>query len=428
MKKFIQNAKKIRLSPKDKQNFRLVLENQIAENRSVSVRKTFSFRQTLHRGADLFNITFNLKKYMFVNLFLALIVVLGGGTAFAAENSLPGDALYPVKVHVNENVRSLAAVGLENQTEWDIERGERRLEEAAQLAKRGELSDKVKSQLSEQVEKGLDKAEKSIARLQEKGNPQAAVAISNTLQAKLQAGAALLINLGLSQDDAATSTREALDLLAHVRNLTDQATEVSENAESEAVVEANTKPEVSVRNRKDLAERKFEKVLKLLEENKEDMDADVYLKAETQLSNIQETLTNANIKLEAQQYREAFSLYGSVNNMLERLQAYVKIHLRSHLGIHIPDLPFKLRPDRGDDDDNTSTSTTSTLHTTREHDEDEDEDDDHEVSTTTQLRIRVQEKSDERRNDDDNEGGRLKIRVKEKNDNEKFEIQVRGEL
>ena len=40
----------------------------------------------------------------------ALALVLCGGTAYAAESALPGDILYPVKLHVDETVQGAFAV------------------------------------------------------------------------------------------------------------------------------------------------------------------------------------------------------------------------------------------------------------------------------------------------------------------------------
>src|SRR3989338_8750977 len=34
------------------------------------------------------------------------VLIIGGGPAAAAEGALPGDILYPVKVHVNEEMRA----------------------------------------------------------------------------------------------------------------------------------------------------------------------------------------------------------------------------------------------------------------------------------------------------------------------------------
>lgn len=42
---------------------------------------------------------------------LLLAVLMGRGTAFAAEGALPGEPLYPIKIYVNEEVRAAFIVG-----------------------------------------------------------------------------------------------------------------------------------------------------------------------------------------------------------------------------------------------------------------------------------------------------------------------------
>src|ERR1700741_4911337 len=59
---------------------------------------------------------FWLKDLIFRNRMASILVALcvalpvGGGASYAAEGTVPGDALYPVKVHVNEKVKSFIAV------------------------------------------------------------------------------------------------------------------------------------------------------------------------------------------------------------------------------------------------------------------------------------------------------------------------------
>ena len=64
------------------------------------VREVGYFRLLIQKS----NIT---GKILIKDMTIALIIalVLGGGTSFAAEGSLPGDLLYPVKIGVNEEFR-----------------------------------------------------------------------------------------------------------------------------------------------------------------------------------------------------------------------------------------------------------------------------------------------------------------------------------
>lgn len=81
---------------------------------------------------------FTHSKSRIMNATLLIALMIGtGGTAFAAQNTVPGDFLYPVKVHVNENVRSSLALGADAEAKLQAEFFAERLEEARTLALKG---------------------------------------------------------------------------------------------------------------------------------------------------------------------------------------------------------------------------------------------------------------------------------------------------
>ncbi len=94
---------------------------------------------------------------MFIILFIAL--ALGGGTVVAAENTVPGDVLYPVKIHVTEQIRDAFEISSEQQAEWDLKKAERRLIEAQKLAQKGVLNANSKAELSERIDSLLTRVE-----------------------------------------------------------------------------------------------------------------------------------------------------------------------------------------------------------------------------------------------------------------------------
>lgn len=77
---------------------------------------------------------FDIKKKKAISAFLIGSILMGGTVSFAAENTVPGDVLYPVKVRVNESVRGVIAVSPKAKAEWDVRLVERRLEEVEMLA------------------------------------------------------------------------------------------------------------------------------------------------------------------------------------------------------------------------------------------------------------------------------------------------------
>ena len=91
---------------------------------------------------------FNLNNFRNKRTLSAFIIgglLVGGTASFAAENTVPGDILYPVKVHVNEQVMAAIAVTPQAQADWGVRKAERRLEEVEKLAVEPAATPEVKA-------------------------------------------------------------------------------------------------------------------------------------------------------------------------------------------------------------------------------------------------------------------------------------------
>ena len=102
--------------------------------------------------------------------FVAVLVVVGGGTAAAAEGALPGDILYPIKVHVNEEMRATLATTPKAKADWAVDRAERRLEEAATLALSGELNEITRAEIETNLDAHVKSAGESGQKLEDEND------------------------------------------------------------------------------------------------------------------------------------------------------------------------------------------------------------------------------------------------------------------
>ncbi len=102
---------------------------------------------------------------------VALIIV-----PFAAEQAIPGDVLYPVKVQFNEEIRSSLALTPYQKVEWETARVERRLAEARLLATEGKLTEAVEAEVVAAVKQHSEAAQASLAALRETDQDEAAIA------------------------------------------------------------------------------------------------------------------------------------------------------------------------------------------------------------------------------------------------------------
>jgi hypothetical protein len=124
-----------------------------------------------------------------------LVVFVGAGTAGAAQGSLPGDFLYPVKVSINETVEIALATTPVAKAEVSAKLAERRVEEAETLAAQGELTEETGHALAANFEVHAENAHE-LADQVETQDPAAAVELRTNLESSLSAHSAILATLG----------------------------------------------------------------------------------------------------------------------------------------------------------------------------------------------------------------------------------------
>lgn len=147
-----------------------------------------------------------------VALGAALIVVLVGGVSFAAERSVPGNSLYPVKVGFSEEVRGWFAFGDEAKAVWEARRAERRLEEAEELAVAGSLSDETRGALAVRLEAHAKAAAERLGRLASADRTRIAARVSSELESSLRAHEHILLSFerNTTEPDKEQTTMEAV--------------------------------------------------------------------------------------------------------------------------------------------------------------------------------------------------------------------------
>ena len=132
--------------------------------------------------------------------FVLILTVIGSGTAYAAEGALPGDVLYPIKVNVNEKIAAAVAVSAEAKAAVHARLAERRMEEAQTLASRGTLTADAKAVLEANFESHATEVETIVSSVEAR-DPVAAADISARFGSSLEAGSAVLAQLGSETDE-----------------------------------------------------------------------------------------------------------------------------------------------------------------------------------------------------------------------------------
>ncbi len=162
---------------------------------------------------------------------LLLIFFSGNGVVLAAEHTLPGDALYGVKVAVVEPIRAALIASPVAKAEYQASIADRRLSESETLAIRGKLDAPKQAQITALLDKHAQDLEAALDAVA-KQEPQKAEAISVDYQAGMNAHAALLGSIAASTQ-ATTSEIAAVRSIAST-SLANASTLASRNGQAVA--------------------------------------------------------------------------------------------------------------------------------------------------------------------------------------------------
>ena len=223
----------------------------------VSQKRTYVLSPVL----AIRSLFFSLRPMVF--LLLAAFLTVGlGGVSYAAESSLPGDFLYPMKVNVNEKIKLSLAVSAEAKADIETGFAERRMEEAEKLQALGRLNPQTRLHLSAIFEKHIDRAEKRLAALNEEGKSAKAEKAEVRLQNSLEVHEIILTSL----DEESATGSELREMIRSIQNIR------SRNSNGNADVRSFSGTAIRI-NREDVLDKAIdalEKVEKKLKDKRED--------------------------------------------------------------------------------------------------------------------------------------------------------------
>ena len=176
---------------------------------------------------------------------MLLFVLIGGGIAAAAENTLPGDVLYAIKTQINEKVISAFQVSTVAETHWEIKLSERRLQEAEAIAADPKVSTEAKAQVQQDFQKHAERVRETVANLQAEGNTEAVVDLSTRFEASLETHTQVLENLSASPAIQEASKTEIDNLQRNVEERIAETVEVRQEAQSSS---GSIEPKPSIDN------------------------------------------------------------------------------------------------------------------------------------------------------------------------------------
>ena len=190
---FHKKSQSVNLSVAEKQELRERLVSYMeyhplpAELKSTTKTSVAAKSPVLNEAFKTVSLPFSLIfKSSAVAAALVLVAV-----PFMAEQSVPGDTLYAVKVQFNEEVRSTLTFDSYQKVEWETQRVNRRIAEARLLESEGRLTDEVEAEVAQAVRTHTQNAQKEIEIMREQDVEGATIA-SIEFDSNLEAQAASL--------------------------------------------------------------------------------------------------------------------------------------------------------------------------------------------------------------------------------------------
>lgn len=262
-----------------------------------------------------------------MTIVIIIALLLGGGTSFAAENALPGDILYSVKVNINEKVQEMAAISAQSEAEVQANIATRRLSEMEKLASENRLSTSTAMELKAEFKDHSGKSKMKIEEIAKKDGEKEAAKISSDIEASLLAHKDILNGLrdGVHAENGIfKDISENLNFLATIRINGDTTSTKSNGADVKTMAEG---AQISAQN-------KLEEVKKHIELKQATLSAEAQANIDEHLKVADEAMTEGTVKINAGAYADAFSLFKKAAREAQTAKMYsnISIGLRLDFG------------------------------------------------------------------------------------------------
>lgn len=321
---FKKYTKKVGLTKQEKND----LYNNIATfvTNNPLITNSLSSRQSRWEQKNIFLLIFN-SKPMIASLIAAILIALSGGTAAAAENTVPGDLLYPVKININEEVRSALSLTPQSKVNWDNRRAERRLEETEKLANENKLTTTTSNMLAEKFEEFSNKASVRIEKLQANGKLTAEQVqnIKENFEVAIKAHDEVLSRIQEREQE-----KTKLDPI--INSLHNQASStIKERIKNELrLVEENSSSTLKIvaENRKNAANNKISEVEKFITENTDKTSAENKTMATKKLDESRALIVSGDTLYNENKYGEAIIKYTDAHRTAQEAKKYISSSFR----------------------------------------------------------------------------------------------------
>ncbi|KKU77422.1 MAG: RNA polymerase, sigma-24 subunit, ECF subfamily [Parcubacteria group bacterium GW2011_GWA2_47_64] len=175
------------------------------------------------------------NKLYALSFAIILLVSGGGSVVLAAERSVPGDILYPIKVKITEPALDKLYVTAEENARWQGEKTARRLREAETLAIQGKLDEEKSRVIEEKIKEHTEEFRAVIQDISTTTESETRESVEVEYESKVKAHSMILSKIKENNEEEAKPT------IQHVENTLSTELQRNETRKEERVREKKEK-------------------------------------------------------------------------------------------------------------------------------------------------------------------------------------------
>lgn len=340
--KIFARAKQVSLTSDEKSAGRTMLQSFMAM-RPIRIRKSVRF----------------FGKHAAVAATTLSLLLSAAGASYAAEGTVPGDALYAVKVNVNEEVRAALLASAKDKADWEAERAERRLSEVEALAARGKLKAAASAEIAVRFRAHAEKAQKQLAVLRTETNTDDADEVSTHLEVSLRAHGKILRELhdevlpsgkaknAQTQKRSDDDKKSLADIAAAVDTETNAVIDDRRRTEDTASKERDhLRAQKNASMRRAAAERKIAEARAFLMGKRVRLEGDVITRVETQLGKADASVREGDAKVVTNDIGAAVILYLEAQRTAQEAKFLIQTEHRLNIKIELEEKKKEKKEER----------------------------------------------------------------------------------
>jgi len=321
---YIEKFKGLKLSESSRERMKNDLLEYARFHEVVRVGEASRSIEQVPESTSLFNL-FKQPKSMTAAI-IAIMLIAGGGTSYAAESSVPGDFLYPVKIEVNENVKSAFAVSNEAEASLQARLAEERLEEAEELAARGELTAETSANIITRLQAHYQEAEERSEASEAKGDFESSATVRASLEGSFRSYADVLTDL-----NTRVAGNDSSSLIVNIRSYAD----ASARAQATATIETSVDAKVAVQSTMNRTDKVISDTQTKVTRAEGKLSAEAHTQAEAKLAEAVSAQAKAKASFRAEAYQAAYTSTQAAIRISNEVSSMVNSMLRLNLDINL---------------------------------------------------------------------------------------------